>query len=305
MLNATAAACNAEVASLRAHVSTLEAQLAALQAQLRIPAEPHPGRRLQENTSAPVPCGSQQRHDRSNLVELLPSLPSADMSKFDGRCSRRYATLDSAWTACTDEPACVGVVRDNGLRCGRGQQQYELRGGSMQRGPGTAWVCAPRLQQSAAGESALVAPTAPANAAHAREGFVFIVLGACAMPNHDCKFVREVSDAIDALKDVFASGLARRPIAVVSDGGINLASLMRRLAPDVLVRIPQADLDGGASSGASKDLAGHSDQRVRKLLAYRASPFERACKPAIPPQPSCLSHAHPSSLEPWASAHAA
>ena len=171
------------------------------------------------------------------------------------------------------EPACVGVVRDNGLACGRGigrknvgTHPYELRGGGESRGPGTAWVCRPRLERDSGDGKPLVSTSAPKDTLSAKEGYVFIVLGACAQPSYDCTFVREVREAIKALRASVST--AGRPIAVIGDGGIGAAPLMATLKPDVVHMIPRSVI-------ARSNVAQVSDIRVRKLLAYMHPPFER------------------------------
>ena len=256
--------CAAEAAALRATVESLQARVAHLEAQLGEGAlmEGPSGRRLEEA------CHPQKR-DSSNLIELLPSSSDADMTRFDGRCSRRHLQFESAWDACMKLTACVGVVRDNGLLCGGGRvkHQFELRGGGLHRGPGSAWVCPSRLKQSISSSASLVAPTAPAGTARAQEGFIFIVLGACARPDFSCVFLREVRDAIAALRAVHLRKGAR-PIAVISDGGISTSALMATLKPDLVHMIPSEMLQRSSVTQVS-------DIRVRKLLAYRNPPFER------------------------------
>lgn len=262
MTNASGCTPAGEVAALRSTVASLEAQVAALQRQMGI--RESDGRRLE--VAGGAPCSPAKR-DRTNLVELLPSLAGADLTRSDGRCSRRYRNFERAWNACMNEPACVGVSKDNGLPCG-GLHPFELRGGGVHRGPGTSWVCEARLAASVSQNSvAAIAAHAPPNAAQAREGFVFIVLGACALPGLDCKFLREVRDAIAALRATFPSRSAR-PIAVVSDGGISASALIEHLKCDLVHPIPTKAL-------LVSSMTTVSDVRVRKLLAYRAPPFER------------------------------
>jgi hypothetical protein len=262
----TPTSCEYEVQALRARIETLEAQLALQTAPIR---------RLEELESC-----SYEKLEHTNLPELLPSLPGANLKKYDGRCSRRFNRFEAAWAACMKEPACVGVEKDNGLACGGGHRRlngrgesnppfvYELRGGgNSQRGPGTAWVCRKRLKKQQATGSLAVHPNAPSGAVSAREGFVFIALGACAQPNYDCLFLREVRDAIAALRARVGAAANRRPVAVISDGAISAPALMEKLQPDLVKVIPQEALSGR--------LASDSDQRVRKLLAYRHPPFEK------------------------------
>ena len=272
MLNASAscAATTArEISALKSTVATLEAQVATLQAELASARDNHGGRRLQATSDC-----AYVKKDGVNLVELLPSLPGADMTRSDGRCSRRYMNFNKAWQACMLEAACVGIVKDNGLPCGRSSRgslhPFELRGGGLHRGPGTSWVCEARLALSTrqnTATAATVATKAPPGAVNAREGFTFIVLGACAIPGLACKFLCEVRDAIAALRQVFPSPTAR-PIAVITDGGINSAALLKYLNCDLIHLIPQRVL---LSARTTQD----GDVRVRKLLAYAAAPFER------------------------------
>lgn len=215
------------------------------------------------------------RQPDSNLVELLPSLPDADLNRYDGRCSRRYASLETAWKACMAEPRCTGVVRDNGLACRKGSaarsHQFELRGGAVRSGAGTAWTCASRLTSAAALNSApLISSSAPSGTAKAKEGFMFVVLGSCSRPQYDCTFLQEVRAAIAALRRSMSASRVPRPIAVVSDGGIAASTLLEQLRPDTVHIIPPRAFDE-----AGKKIANEADLRVRKLVAYRHAPFER------------------------------
>ena len=254
--------CASELAALRLKVASLEARLA----QLDLAGGQ--GRQLADARQPVAATCKYTTHSRSNLVELLPSLPGANLKKFDGRCSRRYVKLEAAWQACERDPVCVGVVRDNGLACGGPLSPYELRGGGLHRGSGTAWVCEERLQHTAREGHSVVAPTAPPGASSAREGFSFIVLGACAMPNYDCLFVREVRDAVAALRAVFV-GAQRRPIAVISDGGIPARALMEHVQPDLVTTIPQAVLTQSSFTTVN-------DLRVRALARRPMAPLPRA-----------------------------
>jgi len=278
--------CSSEVLRLRARVATLEAQLAAT---ALAPVEVTPrvisapvyrnstvglDRRLEECT--------RQRFAQTNLRALLPSLPDADLSLHDGRCSRRYADLDAAWTACMAEPACAGVVRDNGLRCssppplrgrgkggGRRQQgklEYELRGHGIESGATVAWACPSRLAALEVVTGTFAAPRSPSGAASAAQGYIFITLGACARPGYACHFVRETRDAIRALRLVDS----QRPIAVLSDGSVPTQPLLKATGSDLVTVI-----DVGSLRGKSKAAGTTADLRVRKLLAYGQSPFEQ------------------------------
>ena len=225
-----------------------------------------PGRRL----AAEEPC-VRERRPHTNLLQLLPSASNADLSVHDGRCSRRYADIDAAWAACMSEAACVGVVRDNGLRCpsgagwskgkgkGRASYQYELRGGGLQRARTAAWVCAPRLAAHQPIAGTFASPNATVEAATAKQGYVFITLGACSLPNYDCTFIREARMAIRALRLVDQ----HRPIAVLSDGGVPTAALLAATEADLVTVI-----DASKLAASSKAAATTADLRVRKLLAY-------------------------------------
>jgi hypothetical protein len=253
-----------------------------------------PGRTLAE-----VKC-QRERRPRTNLVQLLPSLPGSDVNLHSGRCSRRYSTLESAWDACIAEPACSGVVKDNGIPCTsatRGflwikkktaeeKRRFELRGGGARRGPGVAWVCPQRLAR--ADESGRTLPAtrrrrgqgksrhkdAPVAAlsnsgvaSPESEGYLFIALGPCPMPDYDCLFLREARDAVTNLRKVDG----RRPIAVVSDGGVPSSVLLKVLGVDMVTVI---NLPNQTSSDENADHF-EGDARVRKLLAYGQTPFQR------------------------------
>ena len=235
------------------------------------------------NSSACVPT----QYLNSNLMELLPSKPDANMKLHDGRCSRRYTSMESAWAACMVEAACTGVVRDNGLDCvgarprnrmQHGSHQFELRSGALQLGSGLAWTCPQRLEafeKAAAQVTTLVSPNASAALADDREGYMFIVLGACPRPKLDCTFLEEVRLAILALRAQTKfrgnrprSRIRPRPIAVVTDRSIAPEALMAFLQPDIVRTIPAKELTGSSVTRST-------DLRVRKLVAYRHTPFER------------------------------
>ena len=107
----------------------------------------------QKQSGAPSPVPSVRRFDAgacsfdrrqaTNLNRLLT---------LDGeqqRCSVRHLTLEQAGKACAARVECVGVVRDNGIRCADGVRQFELRGGFVmpQRGH-VSWVCASRADSN-------------------------------------------------------------------------------------------------------------------------------------------------------------
>jgi FkbM family methyltransferase len=106
------------------------------------------------NASAEARAACQMvEFPRTNLNKLL----DAD------RCLYRYSELASAWSACLVNDACVGVVRDAGLLCGRSpthpsgkQLSYELRGGRPikldvgTRVMGTTYTCQQRLPDALA-----------------------------------------------------------------------------------------------------------------------------------------------------------
>ena len=287
MRNTTSSACASELTALRAQLAAALERVSRLEDALTPAA-----RRLSDAlpaTSSASPAGLMsaaslsapcrwQEHKLSNLAALLPSAPGADMSHFDGRCSRRYRNFDRAWEACLAEPECTGVVKDNGLACKRSSKTnsgnapakfvYELRGGSMTRGPGTAWVCDDRIKARELEQSRpMVAAGAPANVISAAEGYVFIVLGSCSRPALDCLFLNEVESAISTLRKAEPAG-SRRPIAIVTDGGVSAKGLLARLKPDLVSTIPAKMLHASSINSVN-------DVRVRKLLAYRHAPFER------------------------------
>ena len=229
-----------EIARLRERVIILEAQLRATSPSP--PPLPLFGRAL----AAEQEC-ERTKQPRTNLLQLLPSDASADVSLHDGRCSRRYAELDEAWSACLAEPHCGGVVRDNGLECPQRQfprrrrlkLHYELRGGGVAVGSTAAWLCQRRL--SALPTGMVASPTAHVAAATSREGYVLIALGSCAMPGYDCVFIRECRSAIRALRRVDRS----RPIVVVTDGGIPAKALLGATDADAVHTIPASAIDAG------------------------------------------------------------
>jgi hypothetical protein len=99
---------------------------------------------------------------------------------------------------------------------------------------------------------------------------MFIVLGSCSRPDYDCTFLQEVRVAIAALRRISRAAARPRPIAVVADGGIAPATLMRQLEPDAVYIIPPK-----AFAEASTKIAQGDDLRVRKLVAYLHAPYER------------------------------
>ena len=275
--------CDGEVRSLRARVTSLEAELARLR-HLLVPAPALPqldathARRLSSYES----CKREKRRN-TNLLRLLPSAPDADMSEHDGRCSRRYGDIDSAWEACMAEPACAGIVRDNGLRCRGGEANrrralgknrgrrsgdtldFELRGGGVAQGSTTAWICGSRLRAltPVAGTTYRRHNNVKLNNASAAQGYVFIALGPCALPSYNCSFLQEARNAIRALREVDSA----RPIAVLSDGGVPTQALLQATEADLITVLD-------SYSGAARSAGTASDLRVRKLLAYGQSPFE-------------------------------
>ena len=74
------------------------------------------------------------------------------------------------------------------------------------------------------------------------EGYVFIALGPCSLPGYDCLFLREVREAIGALRAVDPS----RPIAAIGDGGIPAAELLRILGCDLVKTISDSATSDGA-----------------------------------------------------------
>ena len=279
--------CNSRVVQLESQLAAALARVAHLEQALdgvtNASSTTILGRRLQgSNASSSTHC-TRVLHTAANLMELLPSTPTATMNLFDGRCSRRHTSLDSAWKACMAEPDCTGVVRDNGLKChgrggpsrGPGSHQYELRGGILQQGvrATTAWACAERLQETekAGGlDGQLLSPSARQRGlGSSREGFVFIVLGSCPRRALDCVFLREVKQAIAAVRAATQASEKVRPVAVISDRGIAPKRLLEALEPDLVHVIP-------ASSFSTPGVVSHVDDlRVRKLIAYRHAPFER------------------------------
>ena len=251
-------------------------------------------------------CGDMQKWPNTNLERLLPSMPNSDLSRHGGRCSRRYEDFETAWAACLAETACVGVVRDNGLRCqrqrarrrqssgGRGVlMSFELRGGNLRSGPGAAWVCPRRLQGVEEADSGLLAAPDRESWASAvpAEGYVLIAFGPCSLPDGGCLFLREAREAIRALRSVDNS----RPIAVLSDGAIAASELLALLGCDLVKTVSDAAArrvghkGSGGSGGSGGDKGEEAswrarvamaarvtgDHRVRKLLAYGESPFQR------------------------------
>ena len=148
--------------------------------------------RLNKQSGTPIPAPSAQRFDAggctfdkrqgTNLNRLL----TLDGEK--QRCSMRHMTLEQAGEACAAKAECVGVVRDNGIRCAAGGvRQFELRGGYVmpQRGH-VSWVCGARYK-APVGRAAT-----PAEGAKA--GFVFMLLGSCAKPEYACTHVLELAE---------------------------------------------------------------------------------------------------------------
>jgi hypothetical protein len=251
---------------------------------------------------APAAVGVCERQQRAqtNLVQLIPSIPGSDLSRDDGRCSRRHASINQAWSACMALPECAGVVRDNGIACGGGARlPFELRAGAPVPSRKTnAWVCPARLQAAAAAEAVARPPALGSPAL--REGFLFILHGGCARPDYSCTHVNELKEAVASLQVLPLGG---RPIAVISDGGIPAAHLTKSLGvtyvssldhavsshansvvslPVVVSSLAAAisSRAGGAAagsiSGAAEELSALDDDlRVKKLRAYPASLFER------------------------------
>ena len=188
------------------------------------------------------------------------------------------------------EPECTGVVKDNGLACKRSSKTnsgnapakfvYELRGGSMTRGAGTAWVCDDRIKARELEQSRpVVAAGAPANVISAAEGYVFIVLGSCSRPALDCLYLNEVESAISALRKA-------EPALPPADCDRDRRQVS---AKGLLARLTRSRVDdpGEMLRGSINNV---NDVRVRKLLAYRPRVWQRL-----------LRRRHACDRPPWAS----
>lgn len=172
----------------------------------------------------------------------------------------RHMTLEQAGEACAAKAECVGVVRDNGIRCAAGGvRQFELRGGYVmpQRGH-VSWVCGARYK----------APVgrAATSAEGAKAGFVFMLLGSCAKPEYACTHVLELAEAIRSIRALPA--LHKYPVAVLSDGGGPTHEwVWEHLRPDIVQPL---------LPDVNAEMDDHGDDvRGRKLMAYTQSPFER------------------------------
>ena len=281
-------AAAAEIQELRARVIDLEDQIQLLGGVASTSSRPPLALHASDASAsiAPVmmlsvaPQCTRKRMPRTNLALLLPSTPDADLSLHDGRCSRRYVNLEAAWEACMAEPECTGVVRDNGLSCpikphervGRSRRRqgdlmkFELRGGAVQSGASAAWVCLSRLSAfDSSMRGTRVASWAQPNATMAIEGYLFIILGPCSLPDLGCPFIRDAREAIRTVRHVDS----KRPIAIVTDGGVHSASLLKATRADIVKIVPAEVAAAAGEAWTTKDM------RVRKLLAYEQSPFER------------------------------
>ena len=109
-------------------------------------------------------------------------------------------------------------------------------------------------------------------------GFVFILLGACSLPEYACQHVLELREAIASVRTWYPRG-SERQIAILSDGAIPEPWLNLNLQPDRIEQLegdrlgdrPHAPRRGSAWQKALLD----KDVRARKLLAYGQSPFDR------------------------------
>lgn len=192
---------------------------------------------------------SFDRRQASNLNQLLTHEDEQQ------RCTVRHLTLEQAGEACGARAECVGVVRDNGIRCANEIRQFELRGGfAMPQRGHVSWVCASRYRPPVGH----VAPSAKG----AKAGFVFMLLGSCAKPEYACTHVLELAEAIKSIRALALR--PARPIAVLSDGGGPTHEwIWEHLKPDLVQPIRPDGQELG------------DDLRGRKLLAYAQSPFER------------------------------
>mmetsp|Transcript_31582 Transcript_31582/g.94129 ORF Transcript_31582/g.94129 Transcript_31582/m.94129 type:complete len:484 (-) Transcript_31582:21-1472(-) len=226
-------------------------------------------RRLLQRRAAGVASSQRdecvrEKRPSTDLLRLLPSPANADFHRHDGRCAYRYKQLNAAWAGCIAEPLCVGVVRDNGLACGGRQAShpFELRGGGASRGASTnAWVCGPRLRAVEQAEAeARPPPQVPP------EGFLYVLHGGCAVRDYGCNHVLEMATSVASIR---ALPPPRRPIAVLSDGGIPAVWLRSRLGVDYVAAL-------SVSGGEAID----DDPRVKKLRAYDQSPFAKTASPS-------------------------
>lgn len=86
----------------------------------------------------------EREHIDSNLDRLL----------YDNRCRGRHGDLETAWAACMAMSRCIGVTRDNGIKCSGAQLQYEVRAGGLQRKSKSgsksrttvSWICRSRVE---------------------------------------------------------------------------------------------------------------------------------------------------------------
>lgn len=196
-------------------------------------------RRLLQRRAAGVASSQRdecvrEKRPSTDLLRLLPSPANADFHRHDGRCAYRYKQLNAAWAGCIAEPLCVGVVRDNGLACGGRQAShpFELRGGGASRGASTnAWVCGPRLRAVEQAEAeARPPPQVPP------EGFLYVLHGGCAVRDYGCNHVLEMATSVASIR---ALPPPRRPIAVLSDGGIPAVWLRSRLGSRLVAIWPR------------------------------------------------------------------